>query len=109
MKIKDWGKFQHFKDRNPPWIKLYKDILDDPDWHNLDADAAKSLVMIWLVASEDKNRNGELPDIKKLAFRLRMEEVELRQQLTKLNHWLIFNDIAPISERYQVDVPETET
>ena len=35
-RIKGWVKFQHFKDRRPPWIKLYRDILEDPDWHDLD-------------------------------------------------------------------------
>ena len=29
MRIKNWNRFQHFKDRKPPWIKLYRDILDD--------------------------------------------------------------------------------
>ncbi len=39
-RIKGWVKFQHFKDRRPPWIKLYRDILEDPDWHDLDGDTA---------------------------------------------------------------------
>ena len=51
MKIKNWSQFQHFKDRRPPWIKLYRDILDDIEWHELDAKSAKVLVMLWLIAS----------------------------------------------------------
>jgi hypothetical protein len=108
LKIKNWQSFQHFKDRCPPWIKLYREILDDPDWHELDSDAAKVLIMLWLVASEDKTQNGLLPEPKKLAFRLRISEVKLNQSLTKLNNWLIQDDISPISEQYQVDAPETE-
>ena len=27
--IKNWWKFQHYKDRRPSWIKLYEEILDD--------------------------------------------------------------------------------
>ena len=75
MKIKNWSKFQHFKDRRPPWIKLYRDILDDIDWHQLDPLASKVLVMCWLIASED---DGNLPDTKTLAFRLRMTEKRIR-------------------------------
>lgn len=105
LKIKGWSKFQHFKDRKPPWIKLYRDILDDVDWHDLDSDSAKILVMLWLIASED---DGDLPELKKLAFRLRISESKLNQSLTKLNHWLIQDDINVISERYQSDAPETE-
>ena len=109
LKIKNWGKFQHFKDRTPPWVKLYRDLLDDPDWHELDGESAKTLIMLWLIASEDETHEGKLPDTRKLAFRLRTNETKLKQQLIKLEHWLIQDDIKMISERYQDDAPETET
>ena len=109
MRIKNWSKFQHFKDRRPPWVKLYRDILDDPDWHELDPEAAKVLVMLWLIASEDETQEGNLPDAKRLAFRLRMPLNKVNQALTKLDHWLYYDDISAISERYQSDAPETET
>ncbi len=106
MKIKNWAKFQHFKDRRPPWVKLYRDILDDIEWHELDPQAAKVLVMLWLIASED---DGNLPDIKKLAFRLRMTEKQTSDCIFKLSHWVERDDIKPISSRYQDDRLETET
>lgn len=109
MKVKNWSDFQHFKDRTPPWIKLYRYLLDDPDWHELDGESAKTLVMIWLIASEDKDMDGNLPSMKALAFRLRMSELKLKQSLTKLSHWLIQDDINVISDRYHVVIPETET
>lgn len=104
--IKDFSKFQHFKDRTPPWVKLYRDILDDPDWHELAPEAAKTLVMLWLIASEDDNKSGMLPDNKKLAFRLRITDKNLRIILSQLSHWLIQDDIKEISEGYQPDAPE---
>jgi hypothetical protein len=106
MKIKNWSQFQHFKDRRPPWIKLYREILDDIEWHELDARSAKVLVMIWLIASES---DGCLPDTKKLAFRLRMSEKDTEASLIKLSHWLEQDDISVISEGYQDDALETET
>jgi len=109
MKIRNWAKFQHFKDRSPPWVKLYRDLLDDPDWHDLDGDTAKVLIHLWLIASEDKDQNGSLPDIRRLSFRLRLTESKTKQALTKLSHWLIQDDINLISTRYQDDAPETET
>ena len=63
LRVKDWNKFQHFRDRKPPWIKLYRDVLDDLEWHELDPVAAKCLTMIWLIASET---DGNLPATKKL-------------------------------------------
>ena len=106
LSIKNWHQFQHFKDRKPPWIKLYRDLLDDVNWHDLDPKAAKHLVMIWLIASE---YDGNLPDMKTLAFRLRVLENEAKSIVSKLSHWLIQDDIKVISERYQVDSLEKET
>ena len=106
MKIKNWTKFQHFKDRRPPWVKLYRDILDDLEWHELDPLAAKVLVMLWLIASED---DGRIPDIKTLAFRLRLTEIKTKEIIIKLFHWLEQDDINVISNGYQVDSTERET
>ncbi|NBT69100.1 MAG: hypothetical protein EBT78_15210 [Betaproteobacteria bacterium] len=106
MRIKNWNKFQHFKDRKPPWVKLYRDVLDDLEWYELDPLASKVLVMCWLIASED---DGNLPSTKNLAFRLRMTEKQTNDCLNKLSHWLERSDINAISEQYQSDSLETET
>jgi hypothetical protein len=79
--------------------------LDDLDWHELDAQASKVLVMLWLIASEDE---GRIPPTKTLAFRLRMTEKQTNDCLNKLSHWLEQDDINTISERYQDDSLETE-
>lgn len=102
MKIKNWSKFQHFKDgsRKPPWIKLYRDLLDNLEWHELSPESAKILIMLWVVASEDQ---GSLPDIKKLAFRLRVTEDQLTKALKELEGWIIEDDITMISSGYQLD------
>lgn len=50
-KIKNWDRFQHYKDRSPAWIKLHYEVLTSPDWVMLD-DASKLLaVVIMLLAS----------------------------------------------------------
>ena len=105
MQIKNWKKFQHLKDRKPPWVKLYRDLLDDIEWFELDPKAAKVLVMLWLIASED---DGNIPTAKQLAFHLRMSEKETEVCISKLSHWLIQDDNTTISTRYQDDAPETE-
>jgi len=30
--IVGWEKFQHYKDRDPPWVKLYRDLLTSESW-----------------------------------------------------------------------------
>lgn len=104
-RIKNWAEFQHFKDRTPPWIKLYRKLLDDMEWHLLDPQPAKTLVSLWLIASEYE---GSLPDSKKLAFRLRLSEKQVISDCSKLSHWLEQVDISAISGRYQHDRLETE-
>lgn len=106
MRVKNFAKFQHFKDRCPPWVKLYRDLLNDIEWFELDPKAAKVLVSLWLIASEDESREGNLPEIKQLAFRLRISETELKSIVIKLSHWLEQDDISLISEKYQDDAPE---
>ena len=53
--VKNWDEFQHYKDRNPPWIKLHNHLLDDYEFECL-GDAAKGhLLCIWMLASRTKN------------------------------------------------------
>ena len=53
--VKNWSEFQHYKDRNPPWIKLHNHLLDDYEFEML-GDAAKGhLLCIWMLASRTKN------------------------------------------------------
>jgi len=109
MRIKDWPKFQHFKDRRPPWIKLYRDLLEDDQWYELPAASAKILISLWLLASEDETKHGLLPSVKKTAFRLRITEKALLSACSELAHWLIQNDITTISPPRQLVPSETET
>lgn len=102
LRIKGWEQFQHFKDRRPPWIKLYRDLLDDIHWHELPAQSAKILVMLWLIASEN---DGYLPETKTLCFRLRCTEKVLIQSVSELSHWLD----TVISPRYHDGTLEKET
>ena len=54
--VKGFKKFQHYKDRAPPWIKLYNSVLDDYEFGLL-PDASKAhLIAIWLLASRYANR-----------------------------------------------------
>lgn len=109
MKIKNWSKFQHFKDRRPPWVKLYRDLLDDMEWHDLDPLSSKVLVTLWLLASEDDEQQGKLPNIKTLSWRLRLPQEQVLNCINKLSHWLEQDDINLISSGHQDDLPETET
>jgi hypothetical protein len=105
LRIKNWKRFQHFSDRRPVWIKLYRELLDDVEWHELSPAPAKLLMMLWLLASET---DGYLPDIKTISFRLRVSCKEIEAAIPQLTHWVEACDIGLISDGYQDDIPETE-
>jgi hypothetical protein len=68
-RIRNWHRFQHYKHRNPPWVKLYVELLSSKDWVTLD-DASRVLaVACILLASKNE---GLIPDdlqyIKRVAF-----------------------------------------
>lgn len=58
LKVKNWGEFQHYKDRNPPWIKLHRALLDDYEFARLQDASKAHLMLIWLFASQ---KNGCIP------------------------------------------------
>lgn len=60
LRVKNWSEFQHYKDRNPPWIKLHRALLDDYAFSAL-PDAQKAhLVLVWLFAASQQE--GKVPN-----------------------------------------------
>ena len=59
LRVKNWGEFQHYKDRNPPWIKLHRTLLDDYEFSCLQDASKAHLMLIWLFASQC---DGRIPD-----------------------------------------------
>lgn len=60
-RIRNWSQFQHYKTRNPPWVRLYFSLLSSPAWVTLD-DASRVLaVASMLLASRSDEGDGSLP------------------------------------------------
>lgn len=59
IRICDWDEFQHYKKRNPPWIKLHTSLLDNESFECLQNDSKVLLICLWLFAS--RKGNGEIP------------------------------------------------
>ena len=108
---KGWSDFQHYKDRNPPWIRLHKTLLDNYEFQCLPVASRALAPMLWLLASDSKDGVFD-GSIKKLAFRLRQTEKEIEAALKPLiDNGFFFqaqSDSKPLAERKQVAVPETE-
>ena len=56
LRVKNWEDFQHYKDRTPPWIKLYNQLLDDFEFSCLQDASKAHLLSIWLLASRTNNK-----------------------------------------------------
>jgi len=54
--VKNFAKFQHYKDRAPPWIKLYNGLLEDYEFGGLPDASKMHLIAIWLLASRSDNK-----------------------------------------------------
>lgn len=55
LAVRNWDKFQHYKNRGPVWIKLYTELLDRPEWLALSEVARAQLVGCWMLAAKRGN------------------------------------------------------
>ena len=54
--VKNWQAYQHYKKRNPPWIKLHRAIVDDYHFAALKDKTKAHLMMIWIIAAGTEGR-----------------------------------------------------
>lgn len=97
LRVKNWHRFQHYKHRKPPWIRLYRELLDDVNWHRLPVASRALAPMLWLIASETPE--GRIDgDSESLAFRLRLASTELADALEPLisGGWIIKSEPASV-------------
>jgi len=59
IRIKNWKKYQHYKGRTPPWIKLHAGLLDDYEFECLTDMNKIQLIAIWLLASRSRDYHPE--------------------------------------------------
>jgi len=109
MQIRNWKKFQHFKNRRPPWIKLYREeILNRRDINMISDRSFRVFILLLLLASEDEGLEGRLPNIDEIVFRLRLPKDDILKALQDLEPFVYQDDINVTSIRYQ-DGPSEES
>lgn len=87
----NWHDFQHYKHRNPPWIKFHKKLLDNMTFQRLPVASRALAPMLWLLASETDNGLIE-KSTEEIAFRLRMLEKDVVSAIKPLIDNGFFND-----------------
>lgn len=107
MKIRNWDKWQSYrKDRGqPPWIKVHRALMRDPNWVSLNDAQRGQLVAIWMLAAD---RNGVIPAsaslIKKLCHMDKEPDLNLFIQCGFLERGQ--DDANATPDRRQHDQPE---
>lgn len=106
---KNWNKFQHYSHRNPPWIKLHRDLLNDRIFASLPI-ASKALApLLWLLASESKDGSFNAAS-EELAFRLHIASKDIEAGLKPLIDKGFFVDASTmLAPCLQVATTERET
>lgn len=79
LSVKNFDQYQHYKHRNPPWIKLYYALLDDPRFLSLSEVQQGRYIKLLLVASKQSNRIVNDPQ-----YLARMLRIQGRADITPL-------------------------
>jgi len=106
--VRRWEEFQHYKDRDPTWIKNYVRLLHDPNYFGLSLSARGLLHVIWLAFAAT---SGQLRV--SAVGHLARTRGGLGLQLASLNHagFIDFSASAPLApkkeEEKEIETPQT--
>ena len=70
LSVKNYERYQHYKHRNPPWIKLYYDLLDDDGFISLSNSSKLTYILMLLIAGRQNNHINSDPDYLRKVMRL---------------------------------------
>ncbi|HUS38665.1 MAG TPA: hypothetical protein VMX74_04405 [Pirellulales bacterium] len=69
FRVRNWKTFQHYSQRNPPWIKLHFEVLASEDWVTLDDASRVLFIACMLIASRNEGKVPNVPAyIKRVAY-----------------------------------------
>jgi len=97
--IPNWRRFQHYKDRQPRWIKVYTELMSDPAFLGLTLAQRGLLISLWL---EYARSRGAIKMHTSTIARQVGERV-FTAQLEALNHagFIEVSASKPLAPRYQ--------
>lgn len=82
LAIRNWQKYQHYKDRRPLWVKLHVSLLDDEDLMGLSVHTRLLAVLMLCLAG---NKENQIPNSPKwMMVELEMSESAIRKGIKEL-------------------------
>lgn len=105
IKIVNWQKYQHYKNRRPPWIKLYSKLLRKYEFICLQDDSKLLLIFLWLLASTVEEDDPVIPaDLDYLKQQLPIKAKIDLQPLIEAG----FIEVLAICKQNDSNLPQTE-
>jgi len=110
IRVRNWDKWQTYRrDRGqPPWIKVHREVMRNPDWVALTDEQRGQLISIWILAAD---RDGEIPSdpvlVKKLCYMDSEPDMETLVARGFLEEWRQ-GDVTVTPRCRQSDEPEAE-
>lgn len=101
--VRNWQRFQHYTDRNPPWIKNYTELLSDEAYLGLSGHRRSILHGLWLEYARSNCRLTD--DTRMLTRRLNLKVTT--SDLASLNHagFITFSASKPQARRTKTASP----
>lgn len=109
LEIHNWDKWQSYrKDRDqPPWIKIHRRLMRNPEWVSLSDSERGQLIAMWLLAAD---HNGVIPasqeTIQKLCYMDNLPNINKFIDLGFIEDNGCRYDASTTSARRQDDSPE---
>jgi hypothetical protein len=99
LAIKGFDAFQHYRNRRPPWIKFYADVLTDAAMMQLPEAAQAQLFKLWLLASQMGNPLPNNPKL--LAGKIATQGKSYLPLLIEAGFVVLTDASAPLAESEQ--------
>lgn len=116
LSIRNWERFQGYKRRGPPWIKLHVGLLENYEFYELPERLGLAVILLWLLASRTDNSFPDNADWLSQAIHLPIEPADIEALVGA--KWLVRkhndNSVAAPATRPSLTQrrnrsPETET
>lgn len=107
IRIINWSKMQHYKDRNPPWIKLHRELLTSETWVSSSNDDRVLAIAIMMLAADTGNLIPANPRF--IQRRAYLDSAPDLSGLIALNFIEIIEENEDASNALASARPETET
>lgn len=113
LRVRNWERFQHYKNRRPPWIKYHVEALDDHELTSLDFRARLVYALLLLVAARTDNNIPSDPEY--IGRQITMDPVDVAIAVKELVDAGFLKETVrkrsaskALAARKQTAMPETE-